>query len=326
MSARFHWPFRSRGRATTLTLLLLPSAACFEDAVTPSDTDTQGATSTGDGTTGATTSATGTTEASESSTSTSTTTSDAESSSSGGEGESSTGSEAEASSGAPASESSTSGEGDASSSGAAESSTGDEGSDVPCPECASGFCDRQGTCASGVFVSSVTYPGSLGGLTGADMYCDGLARAAGLRGDWMAWLSDDRLAAGQRIPGASDPYVLYDGTRVAANFDVFRTHMPGDLDAIYLEHAIDQTEYGLEPRRGTACTGFSTVIPVWTSTITDGTWDTYDTCDAWRSTDEVDEVNLGNARAIDSWWTAFACSEGDCSRTASLYCFQASLD
>lgn len=322
-----------------LALFLMPAAACFEDArpgENATDTDTDGRTSqTGDGTTGAAT--TSSTSASETSSGASSnaiiSTGDAGSSSSEGEAESSTSTAAGESSGAESSSSlsdvssTLAGEGASSSTSAEESSTGDAGAS-PCPACDSGFCDAEGTCARGVFVSSVTYPGSLGGLTGADAHCERLARAAGLPGDWMAWLSDDRLDAGSRIPGSSDPYVLYDGTLVAPNFEAFRTYIEGDLDAIYLEHAIDQTEVGLDPVPGTACSGWSAVIPVWTSTVTTGEWDTYGTCDAWLwdgSVEEVQEVNLGNALAIDSWWTAFACSETDCGRTASLYCFQSGV-
>lgn len=72
-------------------------------------------------------------------------------------------------------------------------------------------------------MSSLLFDGNFGGLTGADQYCKQMAEAAGLRGDWTAWLSDMRLSAGTRIPASADPYVMVDGTRVAANFDVFRT-------------------------------------------------------------------------------------------------------
>lgn len=214
-------------------------------------------------------------------------------------------------------------------SGETTSEEGDTtGGAVQCPACASGFCDGEGDCARGIFVSSVQYSGNFGGLTGADLYCESLARAAGLRGDWMAWLSDSRLDAGGRIPGSSDPYVLVDGTRVAANFDVFRTHDYDNLDAIYLEHGIELDEYGQAPVRGTACSEFPAVLPVWTSTITTGWWDSEAVCDDWTSTEPLedgDAVYLGDARSVDSFWTAFACNEASCSRTASLYCMQTGI-
>ena len=39
-----------------------------------------------------------------------------------------------------------------------------------------------------------------------------------------------------------------------------------------------------------------------------------------------DDLYPGSARAVDSFWTISACSETDCSRTASLYCFQTEAD
>lgn len=41
-----------------------------------------------------------------------------------------------------------------------------------------------------VFVTSQTYTGNLGGLAGADAQCNLLAKAAGLEGSYLAWLSD----------------------------------------------------------------------------------------------------------------------------------------
>ncbi|MBL4683792.1 MAG: hypothetical protein JKY37_04325 [Nannocystaceae bacterium] len=156
-----------------------------------------------------------------------------------------------------------------------------------------------------------------------DMVCDNLAGSAGFAGDWMAWLSNSNLDAGQRIPGWSNPYVLPDGTRVADGFSVLATYI--SIDAIYLAHAIDMTEAGDYPDPGTACPG-SGGIPVWTSTDTLGRWDGYGTCADWTS-DEIfaesaDEVNLGDASETNSFWTVFWCDDYDCSHTASLYCIQ----
>src|SRR5215212_6677746 len=50
-------------------------------------------------------------------------------------------------------------------------------------------CGAGGPCS--VFLSSITYDGNLGGLSGADAKCQGLAAVAGLPGIYKAWLSDD---------------------------------------------------------------------------------------------------------------------------------------
>jgi hypothetical protein len=44
-----------------------------------------------------------------------------------------------------------------------------------------------------VFVTSQTYTGNLGGHTGADQKCKALALAAGLLGNFKAWISGDGL-------------------------------------------------------------------------------------------------------------------------------------
>jgi hypothetical protein len=197
-------------------------------------------------------------------------------------------------------------------------------SGLQCPQCATGFCTADDTCAWGVFVTSETYEGDLGGLSGADAECNLLARNAGLVGTYMAWLSTHELSAVARIPGHTEPYVLVNGTLVADRFSVFTTHVPGDPDHVYLEHAIDRDENGDPPTRGTACPALPAGIPVWTSTLTDGSWNSYPTCDGWTSSGpSADDVLVGNARGADSFWT-FWCAETDCSTTASLYCFQVS--
>ena len=50
-----------------------------------------------------------------------------------------------------------------------------------------------------VFVTSTTYTGNLGGLSGADSKCQARATAANLSGVWKAWLSTGDLAASSRI-------------------------------------------------------------------------------------------------------------------------------
>jgi hypothetical protein len=197
-------------------------------------------------------------------------------------------------------------------------------SGLQCPQCATGFCTADDTCAWGVFVTSETYEGDLGGLSGADAECNLLAGNAGLVGTYMAWLSTPEQSVVNRMPGHTEPYVLVNGTLVAERFSVFTTHVPGNLDHVYLEHSIDRDENGDPPTRGTACAVLPAGIPVWTSTLTDGSWNSYPTCDGWTSSGpSVDDVFVGNARGADSFWT-FWCAETDCSTTASLYCFQVS--
>ena len=77
-------------------------------------------------------------------------------------------------------------------------------------------CGAGGPCR--VFLSSATYDGNLGGLSGADAKCQGLATAAGLPGIYKAWLSDGTSAPSTRFVPSSGPYQLVTGTPIAANF------------------------------------------------------------------------------------------------------------
>lgn len=84
-----------------------------------------------------------------------------------------------------------------------------------------------------VFVSSVPTTGALGGLAGADAFCQGLATAAGLTGTFEALLHDGastgmaRLAGGRGFIGI-DGAVVFDlpGDRVRAPIHVDETGAP----------------------------------------------------------------------------------------------------
>src|SRR5262249_54145552 len=77
-------------------------------------------------------------------------------------------------------------------------------------------CDQPGG-ACRVFVTSQAFTGSLGGLGGAEAACQAAADRRGLGGRWKAWLSALEPAL-TRLRQATVPYVLVDGTQVAASF------------------------------------------------------------------------------------------------------------
>ncbi|MFA5878229.1 MAG: Ig-like domain-containing protein [Candidatus Staskawiczbacteria bacterium] len=70
-----------------------------------------------------------------------------------------------------------------------------------------------------VFVSSTSYSGNLGGVSGADATCQALAQAAGLTGNWMAYLGDNSTGPMERLFQAvvDRPYKLVNGTLLATN-------------------------------------------------------------------------------------------------------------
>ena len=117
-----------------------------------------------------------------------------------------------------------------------------------------------------VFVTNTAYTGSLGGLGGADIYCNQAASDAGLTGYYRAWLSDGSTSAATRLNHFGYKYQLVNGTDVAYGWS--------DLTDGSLQAAINKDEYG-----GT----FSANTAVWTNTNSDGSGST-NHCSSWAST------------------------------------------
>jgi hypothetical protein len=169
-----------------------------------------------------------------------------------------------------------------------------------------------------VFVSSALYDGNLGGLSGADSKCQGLASAAGLAGTYKAWLSDSTTAAASRLTHATTPYVLADGTVVAQGW----SQLVGGGDLL---HAVTETESG-----GPAPVGSFQCSPgeptVWTNTDPYGKRLTANCSDWTSNTVAPGFVGVANT-ALSPWWTE-DCESGPglaqvtCADTAAIYCIQ----
>jgi hypothetical protein len=190
---------------------------------------------------------------------------------------------------------------------------GDDGADANGAVAGAPSGCETGACATGpktVFVTSETYAGDLGGLAGADAKCQARAKAAGLSGVYLAWLSDYFDWPARRFSRAGSPYRLVDGSVVADDWS--------SLTSGALRHAIDRTEVGEAPAAtDTPCGGLS----VWTNTQTDGSLETEaNSCGDW--TDAIGGgAGLGLANAQTSGWTG-DCSGAVCGSHAALYCFE----
>ena len=72
-----------------------------------------------------------------------------------------------------------------------------------------------------VFVTSTSFSGNIGGVTGADAKCqieaDGQDSIVPT-GTYFAWLSDGTQSPDTRFTKSSHPYVLADGTRIADDY------------------------------------------------------------------------------------------------------------
>jgi hypothetical protein len=149
-----------------------------------------------------------------------------------------------------------------------------------------------------VFVSSSLQDGDLGGLAGADRICADLAEAAGLEGEFKAWVSSPDESAADRLAHADVPYARTDGIRVADDW--------ADLVDGELAQPIDRDEEAV-PVEG----------DVWTGTrATGGPADS--TCSGFASRDESGVC--GATDEIGADWTDHL--EPPCDAELRLYCLQ----
>jgi len=173
-----------------------------------------------------------------------------------------------------------------------------------------------------VFLSSTTYKGGdLGGVEGAHLKCQALAKQAKFdnAAKFMAWISDAQHSPFQDFnhspETASLPYVLPNGVRIADNWDDLILNGPGD--------GILVTETGemlLDKR-------------VWTGTAPSGkVFDPSVHCKAWSSSSPADKSRVGRngvaKQPLDIWtqwdaerqWTNVLTAA--CDLKYRLYCFE----
>ncbi len=179
-----------------------------------------------------------------------------------------------------------------------------------------------GACAAPrwVFITSGNGPnnnGNLGGVAGADAYCQGLAAAAELPGTYKAWLTgaDAASAPAQRFGsvGFKGWYLLpTDPPTPVARGWADLTSPNDDVPTNYLQSSIYANEKG---------DGVMGDAYAWTNTKTDGTQQTVDKhCSDWGPDAGSGNAGLAKAGITGSAWTndqTFVCGIG-----ARLYCFQ----
>ncbi len=165
-----------------------------------------------------------------------------------------------------------------------------------------------------VFTTSQFTTSDFGGLAGGDAFCQNLAEAAGLKGTYIAWLSDSTGSPSTRFIRSTVPYVLVDGTRVADDWD--------DLTDGVLQHPINLTENATTPPESyNYC---FTTRRVWSDTDITGTANSSSAhCSNWTGMD-ID----GKGAKFANWdeegrsWSD-GCQGNDCvAGRALLYCFE----
>ena len=157
-----------------------------------------------------------------------------------------------------------------------------------------------------VFVTSTTYNGNLGGLSGADSICQARAAAGGVDNPtkFKAWLSTSipDVEAKNRFT-FTGPWYRLDGVKVADS--------KADLTDLTLFTAISYTEIG------------EYFVPsytnVWTGTGADG-MGSIDNCSNWTDGTTGFNGTYGDKNWADVAWTNNASTT--CSHTYRLYCFE----
>jgi hypothetical protein len=135
-----------------------------------------------------------------------------------------------------------------------------------------------------IFVTSAARTADLGGIDGADALCASEASAAGLQGEFKAWLSTADSAVADRVVQSTVPYVRIDGARVADDWD--------DLTDGSILSLINRDANGMEH-----------VADVWTGTLPSGLSYTETDCDGFTN-GLVGAALCGTTQSINANWTS----------------------
>lgn len=170
-----------------------------------------------------------------------------------------------------------------------------------------------------VFLSSKLYTGALGGVSGADLRCQGMASAAGFAnaGKYRAWISDGVQSPSSRfdqVALSGAPYILPDGRVVASGFP--------ELVEMGPRIGISMTETG------------ETIVEAYVRTNTSAAGEPFSAvnhCSEWTASDTstarigLNALPLEEGPDWEAWrserlWTSFAAVK--CNALAHLYCFE----
>jgi len=154
-----------------------------------------------------------------------------------------------------------------------------------------------------VFVTSTTYKGDLGGISGGDAKCQTRATAAGLSGTYKAWLSDSTHDAKDNLTSAG-PWYRLDGVKVADT--------KAALAVMPLFSAISQTETGAYFN--------AQYYQVWSGTDASGIKIVGKHCNNWINNTAAFSGEMGLASRSDNDWASW--TEITCDNEGALYCFE----
>ncbi len=161
-----------------------------------------------------------------------------------------------------------------------------------------------------VFVTSLGYNGSLGGTRGADSVCATAVGVAGLRGNWIAWISDSSRNAIDRISDVG-PWYRLDGYRVFDNKAQLMQTPQAPID-------VDET--GAINHAQNVWTGTSVG-----GTVSDGDGGSVLDCQDWNTsgsnqTPPLPIGRIGSTNFKDGQWTDVGTDT--CNQLDRIYCFE----
>lgn len=185
--------------------------------------------------------------------------------------------------------------------------------------------------AKRVFVTSTTYNGDLGGLSGADAKCQARADVANLGGIWKAWLSNQTISSSSRLDHSNLPYKLLDGTTIANNWSqlistdktIFAPIKMSELKTLVNNHVWTNTNdiggiRNITPEN--TCSG-------WTSTSSSYGGFVGDSRLTYQTVTWTDPTNTVRNTLYNQWTDAQGSGSGYndysyCNSSLPLYCFE----
>jgi hypothetical protein len=154
-----------------------------------------------------------------------------------------------------------------------------------------------------IFVTSTSYNGNLGGLTGADAKCKSVAQNAGLRRDYKAIVSNVSTNIADRLTITGSIYKVVGSNKVLIADSASALWSPPLLSAV------DRNENEASVTSGSQ---------VWTGSADDGT-KALNFCDNWNSNSVSQQGDYGIADRTDGQWLD-AGSNSTCNNSKRLYC------
>ena len=166
-------------------------------------------------------------------------------------------------------------------------------------------CDG-GKCGHVIFVTSQATNGNLGGLDGADQYCQTLAAKAGMAGRWRAILSVDNNGPKSRLPLDGSVRIYNRRGQLVADSP---THLWNDGHDLHNPVLYDET-------------GTAHETAVWSGSERDGEpdgSDDGDRCSEWTDGSDSSSGEVGQSGSRGGEWLGTH-DEFDCNRALSIYC------